>query len=309
MNWTPNALPTLSGKTFVITGGNSGLGFEAATMLLAKGARVVITTRSEAKAQVAVTALLNAVPNADVDFVILQLTDPESIDAAASSILEKCPRLDACINNAGVMQTPMVRTAEGFELQFATNHLGHFRLNRRLLARLEEHGGRIVPVSSIAHRAGVINLDDLNSEQRYDATRAYAQSKLANLMYAFELQRRLSERGSPVTAIPCHPGYAATNLQSTGVGMDGGSAFFRVLYKGLNAVVAQSAERGAWPLVLAAADPTAEAGAYYGPTSLGGMRGKVGKSFVAARAQDRAVARALWEKTEALVGAFFEPAA
>ena len=306
MSWTPDNLPSLSGKTYVVTGGNSGLGFEAAKILAAKGARVVVTTRSEAKALDAVGALRAAVPQADVDFVLLDLTDPESIEKAADAILEKCPRLDACINNAGVMQTPELRTSEGFELQLATNHLGHFRLNRRLLARLEENAGRVVPVSSVAHRSGVIDLEDLNAKKDYDSMRAYSQSKLANLMYGFELQRLLTERASPVVSISCHPGYAATNLQSTGVGMEGGSAIFRTLYKVLNAVVAQSAEKGAWPLVLAAADPKAEAGAYYGPTGLGGARGKVGKSFVDPRAQDQDVAAALWKKTEELVGPFFD---
>lgn len=306
MSWTPDTLPSLSGKTYVVTGGNSGLGFEAAKILATKGARVVVTTRSEAKALDAVGALRAAVPKADVDFVLLDLTDPESIEKAADAILEKCPRLDACINNAGVMQTPELRTSEGFELQLATNHLGHFRLNRRLLARLEENAGRVVPVSSVAHRSGVIDLEDLNAKKDYDSMRAYSQSKLANLMYGFELQRLLTERASPVVSISCHPGYAATNLQSTGVGMEGGSAIFRTVYKVLNAVVAQSAEKGAWPLVLAAADPKAEAGAYYGPTGLGGARGKVGKSFVDPRAQDQDVASALWKKTEELVGPFFD---
>ena len=306
MSWTPDNLPSLSGKTYVVTGGNSGLGFEAAKILATKGARVVVTTRSEAKALDAVGALRAAVPKADVDFVLLDLTDPESIEKAADAILEKCPRLDACINNAGVMQTPELRTSEGFELQLATNHLGHFRLNRRLLARLEENAGRVVPVSSVAHRSGVIDLEDLNAKKDYDSMRAYSQSKLANLMYGFELQRLLTERASPVVSISCHPGYAATNLQSTGVGMEGGSAIFRTVYKVLNAVVAQSAEKGAWPLVLAAADPKAEAGAYYGPTGLGGARGKVGKSFVDPRAQDQDVASALWKKTEELVGPFFD---
>lgn len=306
MSWTPDNLPSLSGKTYVVTGGNSGLGFEAAKILATKGARVVVTTRSEAKALDAVGALRAAVPKADVDFVLLDLTDPESIEKAADAILEKCPRLDACINNAGVMQTPELRTSEGFELQLATNHLGHFRLNRRLLARLEENAGRVVPVSSVAHRSGVIDLEDLNAKKDYDSMRAYSQSKLANLMYGFELQRLLTERASPVVSISCHPGYAATNLQSSGVGMEGGSAIFRTVYKVLNAVVAQSAEKGAWPLVLAAADPKAEAGAYYGPTGLGGARGKVGKSFVDPRAQDQDLAAALWKKTEELVGPFFD---
>jgi len=306
MNWTPDLLPELNDKTYVITGGNSGLGLEAAKILTGKGARVVITSRSEAKATAALQSIREAVPSADVDFVLLDLADADSITAAAAAIRHKCPQLHALINNAGVMQTPELRTSEGWELQLATNHLGHFRLNALLMDAIEASGGRIVPVSSVAHKLGDIGLEDLNFEQRrYDATVAYGQSKLANLMYGFELQRRLAERGSRVVAIPCHPGYAATNLQSAGVGQEGGSWFFKWLYKFTNVVWAQSAERGAYPLVLAAADPNAEPGVYYGPTGLADTRGRVGRSSVAKKARDEAVAGRLWDKTEELVGPFF----
>ena len=305
MNWTPTSLPDLSHKTFVITGGTGGLGLEAAKILTGKGAHVVITGRSKEKCDAALAAVREVSPAANIDHVLLDLTDADSIESAADAILVKCPRLDACINNAGVMQTPERRTAEGFELQFATNHLGHVRLNRRLLSRLEESDGRIVAVSSIAHLNGTIHLEDINFHQGYDPTVAYSQSKLANLMFAFELQRRLSARHSSVAVIPCHPGYAATDLQSTGVGMEGGSAFFRGLYRVLNVLVAQPAAKGAWPLVLAAADPAAKAGTYYGPTGLGGARGKVGEAKAAARALDEEVAAKLWDKTEELVGPFF----
>jgi len=305
MSWTPDNLPDLTGKTYAITGGNSGLGLEAAKLLAGKGARVVITSRKADKASAALAEVRAHTPGADVDFVLLDLTDPASIERAAAALIEKCPTLDALINNAGVMQPPETRTAEGFELQMATNHLGHFRLNKRLLAHLEASVGRIVAVSSIAHKYGKIDFDDLMFEESYDPTASYAQSKLANLMYAFELDRRLKARGSTVSAIPCHPGYAATNLQSAGVGMDGGSRFFRSLYSVTNKLVAQSAERGAWPLVLAAADPSAEAGTYYGPTGMSQMRGPVGASFVDKRARDQATARKLWEVTENLVGPFF----
>ncbi|MBE2252921.1 MAG: SDR family NAD(P)-dependent oxidoreductase [Myxococcus sp.] len=305
MGWTPAELPDLSGKTYVITGGNSGLGLEAAKLLTGKGARVVITARSADKANGALGEVRAAVPNADVDFVELDLADQKSVDAAAFALRQKCPRIDALINNAGVMQTPEKRTAEGFELQLATNHLGHFRLNAQLLDVLEASGGRVVPVSSIAHKFGKIALDDLQSTRGYDPTTAYSQSKLANLMYAFELQKRLAARGSKVTAIAAHPGYSATNLQTAGVGMEGGSALLKWMYKVTNAVMAQPAERGAWPLVLAAAAPSAKPGAYYGPTGLGQMRGAVGESFVADGARDEKVASQLWEKTEALVGSFF----
>jgi len=305
MGWTPERLPNLAGKTYAITGGNGGLGLEAAKILAGKGARVVITARSEDKATAALEAIRAEAPSADVDFVLLDLADPESIESAAVALRAACPTLDALINNAGVMQPPLIRTKEGFELQIGTNHFGHFRLNALLLDHLEASNGRIVPVSSVAHKYGSIALDDLNSEKGYDATVAYSQSKLANLMYSFELQRRLEARGSTVTSIACHPGYAATNLQSAGVGMDGGSAFFRGLYKVTNAVMAQSATLGAYPLVLAAADPDAKPGAYYGPTKWGQARGPVGECFVADVAKDETVAKQLWEKTEALAGPFF----
>ena len=305
MGWTPDQLPSQEGRTYAITGGNSGLGLEAARMLAAKGARVVITTRSEAKADGAIATLREAVPSADVDYVLLDLSEPDTIESAAAGIREKCPELDAIINNAGVMQPPLRRTSEGYELQFATNHLGHFRINRALFAHLEASSGRIVPVSSIAHKMGKINLDDLNSNKGYDTTAAYGQSKLANIMYAFELQRRLEARGSTVTAMAAHPGYAATNLQSTGVGMEGGSWFFRSLYGVTNKVMAQTAEEGAYPLLLAAAAPEAKPGAYYGPTGFMQMRGPVGESHIAKHAKDEAMAAKLWEATEALVGPFF----
>lgn len=308
MGWTPDQLPDLTGKTYAITGGNGGLGVEAAKILAGKGARVVITSRSAAKAEGALAEIREAVPGADLDFVILDLTDPKSIEAAADALQEKCERLDAVINNGGVMQTPLIRTDEGFELQIATNHLGHFRLNRALLPLLEASGGRVVPISSIAHKSGRIHLDDFNFEKSYDPSVSYCQSKLANLMYGFELQRRLAARGSKVTAIPCHPGYAATNLQSAGVGMEGGSRLLRWIYSVTNPLLAQSATLGAYPLVLAAADPDAKPGTYYGPTGFYQSRGPVGESYVASQAKDEEMARKLWEKTEELVGPFFAEA-
>ncbi len=305
MRWTPENLPDLSGKTYAITGGNSGLGLEAAKILTKKGARVVITARSKGKADEALEAVRAHSPGAEVAFVRLDLADAASVTEAAAALTSACPRIDAIINNAGVMQPPETRTKEGFELQLATNHLGHFRLNSLLFAHLEASSARIVPVSSIAHKLGSIHFDDLMGTKKYDATDFYAQSKLANLLYAFELQRRLTKRGSRVTAIACHPGYAATNLQTAGVGLEGGSKFYRVLYSITNAIVAQKAEHGAYPLVLAAADPSAEPGAYYGPTGLAQARGPVGKSYVHPKAKDEDVARRLWEVTESLVGPFF----
>ncbi len=303
--WTPARLPSLEGRTFLITGGNGGLGRAAATLLAARGARVVITARSAAKADDALRQIRAAAPGASVSWQPLDLARLESVAAAAAALSTTLDRLDAVINNAGVMQTPPRRTADGFELQLGTNHLGHFRLNSLLMGILEKSAGRIVAVSSVAHRLGRIHLDDLQLDRGYGPTKAYAQSKLANLLYAVELQRRLAARSSAVTALACHPGYADTNLQSAGVGMAGGSRLLRWGYRLSNALLAQSAERGAWPLVLAAADPAAEPGAYYGPTETFDTRGAVGRSTVARHAQDAAVAARLFDASEALVGPFF----
>lgn len=309
MNWTPKKLNDLSQKSYFITGGNSGVGLEAAKILCSKGATVVISARSEAKATAALAQIEAAAPGAKASWVQLDLTEPDSIAAAATQVIERHPQLDALVNNAGVMQTPKRQTAEGFELQFATNHLGHFRLARALYGHLAKSKGRIVVVSSLVHHQGKIHLDDLMQLTAYNPTTSYSQSKLANIMFAFEFDRRLKAADSPVVCIPCHPGYSATNLQTAGVGMEGGSRFFRALYVLTNKVIAQSPVLGSYPLVLAAADPEAEAGVYYGPTGFSDMRGPVGKSKVAKHARDEEVARKLWEATEALVGAFPIPTA
>jgi len=309
MNWTPKNLTDLSGKSYFITGGNSGIGLEAAKILCNKGATVLISARSEAKATAALAQIEAAAPGAKASWVQLDLTEPESIAAAATKVIEKLPQLDALVNNAGVMQSPKRQTAEGFELQFATNHLGHFRLTVALYDHLAKSNGRIVVVSSIVHHQGKIHLDDLMQLTHYNPSTSYSQSKLANIMFAFELDRRLKAANSPVVCIPCHPGYSATNLQTAGVGMEGGSRFFRALYRITNKVIAQSAVLGSYPLVLAAAEPEAEAGIYYGPTGIGDAWGPVGKSKVARHARDEEVARKLWEATEALVGDFPIPPA
>ena len=305
LTWTPEQLPDLTGKTYVITGGNTGLGLASAKILAGKGGRVVITARSATKAEAALSDLRSSVPGIQADYVLLDLSEPDSIVAAADALHEKCPRIDAFINNAGVMQTPEIRTSEGFELQMATNHLGHFRLNAKMMDVLEASAGRIVPVSSVAHLGADIAIDDLQSHRGYSAMAAYGQSKLANLLYAFELQRRLEQRTSRVSVYPCHPGYAATQLQSSGITLGGGGAVLRRVYAVANALLAQTSETGAYALTLAAADPQARPGVYYGPTRMGQSRGPVGESRVAAKARDETLARQLWEKTEECAGPFF----
>ncbi len=301
-NWTPERVGDLTGKTLFISGANSGIGLEATKILCAKGAHVIVAARSEKKATGAVDTVLQITPDAQISWVLLDLTDPDSIQAAADKVSAEHDKLDVLINNAGIMQTPERRTAEGFELQLGTNHIGHFRLSRALFPKLVQSKGRVVSVSSIAHKQGRMNWDDLMYTKGYDPTWVYCQSKLANLLFAFELNKRCAAAGNGVTSYACHPGYSATNLQTAGVGMDGGSGFFKTLYAITNKVVAQSPELGSWPTVLCAVDPDAKPGGYYGPTGLMDYRGPVGEANIAPQALVQDDWKRLWEETEKLVG-------
>ncbi len=294
-NWTPDKLPSLAGKHYLITGGNSGIGLEAAKMLAQAGADITIACRNPAKAEAA-QAEIDAAGNGAVDTLELDLSSMASVRAAAAEVHTRCDSLDGLVNNAGIMQTPETRTEDGYELQLATNHLGHFLFAGLLYPLVEKAGGRITAVSSIAHKFGKIFLDDLMQEQNYSPTQAYGQSKLANMLFAQELDRRLRAAGSPVMANACHPGYSATNLQSTGP-----EGFLNGLYQVLNKVWAQSAYKGAIPTVLAVAGDEAEGGGYYGPVKLGDSIGPVGTARIARGGRDEATAAELWRRSEALV--------
>lgn len=297
-DWREDRLGDLSGKLYVITGGNSGIGYEAAKMLGEKGADLILACRSVTKAQSAKEALETSVKGS-VELVSLDLSDLSSVRAGAEAVRGITSRIDGLINNAGIMQTPQIKTKDGYELQFATNHLGHFLWTGLLLDLVEAAEARIVVVSSIAHKMGKkkIDFDDLMGEAKYSKTDIYAQSKLANLMFAFELDRRLQAGGSKAIAIGCHPGYSATNLQSTGP-----TGFLNLIYKPLNALMAQGSLEGARPTVLAAAEPEAKRGAYYGPTGWMDAKGPVSDAKVAAHALDEAAQKRLWEVSEELVG-------
>lgn len=265
-------------------------------MLAAKNADIIIASRNSTKAERAVSQL-RGLGAGKIESVTLDLSSLDSVRKAAEEIHRRYDGLDGIVNNAGVMQTPEQRTADGFELQLATNHLGHFLLSGLLFDLVKIRTGRIVAVSSIVHKRGRIHFDDLMLTDNYGPTRAYAQSKLANLMFAIELDRRLKAAESSVTAIACHPGYAATNLQSTGP-----TGVMRALYRVLNRLFAQSAKSGAVPLVLAAAGTEAKAGAYYGPTGPADARGPVGDAVVIDAVLDQGAAARLWSESERLVG-------
>ncbi|MGB5951522.1 MAG: oxidoreductase [Ornithinimicrobium sp.] len=297
-NWKTRQLPDLTGKRYLITGGNGGLGLEAAAHLRHANATVFISSRSEAKGADA-AARLTTIPGAGTVAVVeLDLASTDSIRQANDAVRELTDGLDAVINNAGVMQTPQRETADGFELQFGTNHLGHFLLNYLIFDLVETRAGRIVPVSSIAHRSAPgINFDDPMFSEKYSPTKAYSQSKLANLMYGLELARRLEAAGSDVMSVTAHPGYSATNLQSTGP-----TGALKSVYRVSNALMAQSATDGARPEVLAAAGKEAVNGAYYGPTKYGDTRGPVGESHISEAARNEADAKRLWTLSEDLLG-------
>jgi NAD(P)-dependent dehydrogenase (short-subunit alcohol dehydrogenase family) len=295
-NWTANRLPDLKGKLYVITGGNSGIGLEAAKHLGKAGADIVLACRAVAKAEAAAKGL-RALISGQVDVVQLDLSDLVSVRTAAAAMRAKYTKIDGLINNAGVMQTPKQKTADGFEMQFGTNHLGHFLWTGLLIDLVDAAAGRVVTLSSIAHLSGEIRFDDLMGEKAYSPTAAYLQSKGANLMFALELDRRLQAAGKKATSIACHPGYSNTNLQSTGP-----TGIFSFLYKFTNPLFAQSSSDGALPTALAAAGTKARRGGYYGPRKMGETRGPVGDAKVAAYILDEAAAQRLWEISETLFG-------
>src|SRR5580692_3708183 len=292
--FTPDHIPDLAGKTVIVTGANSGIGHAAAAALAHAGATVVLAVRDQAKGEAAAATITGTTEVRPLDLASL-----DSVRAFAASWEGG---IDLLINNAGVMIPPLTRTADGFELQFGTNHLGHFALSNLLLPHVAATG-RVVTVSSDAHRAGAIDFDDLNWERRrYRAWRAYGQSKLANLLFTGELQRRLTEAGSTVKATAAHPGYAATNLQS-----HSGSrvAAFAMEQLG-NRLIAQDAAGGALPTLYAAVADI-PGGSFVGPSGpFGlGLRGAptlVGRS---AAARDEQVARRLWTVSETLTGVSF----
>jgi NAD(P)-dependent dehydrogenase (short-subunit alcohol dehydrogenase family) len=293
-DWDVQDITDQSGRTAIVTGANSGLGLVTARELARAGARVVMACRNLDKGHAAVDEVRAAVPDAQVQLDELDLASLASVRAFADRFKAPHDGLDLLINNAGVMGTPRRRTADGFELQFGTNHLGHFALTTALLETMEgREDARVVTLSSSAHKMGRINFDNLNGDRHYFRWNAYGQSKLANLLFALELDRRLRAAGSTVKSLAAHPGYAATNLQSAGPPM-----FDRLVMVASNALIAQSDEMGALPILYAATEPGLESGTYVGPDGFQEQRGHPKIVKPSGRARDPETARRLWEVSE-----------
>ena len=292
--WNSTDIPDQTGRTAVITGANTGLGYETARALASHGAHVVLAVRNLDKGKAAADLIVRRYPGADVSVQELDLTSLQSIRAAADELHTRHDRIDLLINNAGVMMTPKQTTQDGFELQFGTNHLVHFALTGLLMDRLlAAPGSRVVTVSSNGHRFGSINFDDLQSERSYSRAGAYGQAKLANLLFTYELQKRLA--GTDTIATAAHPGSSATEL---------GRNLPRVVEWGFGLTV-QDAEMGALPTLRAATDPTVRGGQYYGPGGFLQMRGYPKLVSSNKRSHDTAVQQRLWQVSEDLTGVVF----
>jgi NAD(P)-dependent dehydrogenase (short-subunit alcohol dehydrogenase family) len=294
IGFTATDVPDQTGRCIIVTGANTGIGYEAAKVLAGKGARVLLACRDESKAMAAMSGIREAMPHANLGFLPLDQADLASVRRAAEQASAE-PRVDVLLNNAGVMFPPLTRTSDGFELQFGVNHLGTFALTSLLLPKLAATpGSRVVVTASLAHQRGKLKWDDLNAQKGYNRTARYSDSKLANMLHFAELDRRLRGAGSPVMAVGCHPGVAATELMRH-------AGPFRV-FTPLFGLLLNSAAMGAWPALEAATAPDVEPGGYYGPQSMGEMRGPSGKAKRTASAGDREMARRLWDVSVAMTG-------
>lgn len=299
--WTAADIPDQSGRRVIVTGANSGLGFETARALAAHGAEVTLAVRDMAKGEAAESLIRSRVPDASVEVRRLDLADLASIDEFAWLWREAHPGgLDLLINNAGIMAIPRRATADGFEMQLGTNHLGHFALTGRLIDAIRPEG-RVVTVSSQAHRMGRMEFDDLMGERSYGPWRAYGQSKLANLLFMRGLADRLEAVGSTVDSVAAHPGYASTHLQAVAPEMKGRGWQVKVMDV-VNKVLAQSAAMGALPTLYAATSPDVSRGDYVGPDGFGEQRGHPRLVGMTESARDRAAADRLWSVSEELTG-------
>jgi NAD(P)-dependent dehydrogenase (short-subunit alcohol dehydrogenase family) len=301
--WTRDDMPSLAGQTWIVTGANSGLGLETVKGLASKGATVVMACRTPSKAENAALEVRRETPSAKLELEQLDLASLKSVEAFVARLKTSQPVVDGLVNNAGIMAIPRTLTADGFEMQLGTNHLGHFALSLQLLPLLEgAKAPRLVNVASTAHRWGTMKFDDLHGEKSYSAWLAYGQSKLANLLFTYELSRKLAAAKKKTLVAAAHPGYSATNLTTVGSQMTGSklNAFF--MNTG-NAWLAQTAAMGALPTLYAATQPDVQSGDYYGPDGLFELMGYPQKCGSNAKSRDLAAAQQLFEVSEQLTGA------
>jgi NAD(P)-dependent dehydrogenase (short-subunit alcohol dehydrogenase family) len=301
--WTASDIPNLRDKLAIVTGANSGLGLETTRALARKGAKVIMACRSASKAKSAVDELVaDGIARERLELRTLDLSSLASIRSFAEELRESYPRVDLLFNNAGVMALPFVQTADGFEMQIGTNHLGHFALTGLLLDRLlASEGARVVTVSSIMHKYGSIRFEDLCWERGYRRWPAYCQSKLANLLFCFELQRKFEASGRGLLSVASHPGYAATNLQGVAPRMLG-SRFLQGFYAIGNAVLAQNAAGGALPSLYAATAADVRGGEFFGPGGVMELKGPPKRVRAIRDAHDQDAAQRLWALSQELTG-------
>lgn len=294
--WSVADIPEQHGRVVVITGANSGIGFQTAAVLADRGARVVLAVRDVDKGKDAASRITATSPHADVTVQELDLTSLSSVREAADALTTTHPEIDLLINNAGVMFTPKARTEDGFELQFGTNHLGHFALTGLLLEHmLDVDDSRVVTVSSTGHRIRAsFDLDGVYSDTGYDPVAAYGKSKLANLLFTYELQRRLASHGYAAIAVAAHPGASRTALARNS------PALIRLGFSVFGPLLFQSAEMGALPILRAATDPAARGGDYYGPHGIGELRGRPTIVQSSVQSRDETLQRRLWWASEEL---------
>ena len=302
--WTTNNIPDLSGKTALVTGANSGIGYYTAYWLAAKGAQVVMACRNMERAQAAINKMQSRNPGLPLDVVRLDLANMDSIRGFAAVFRERHACLHILVNNAGIMAIPFQKTDDGNEMQFGTNHLGHFALTGLLYPRLlETPDARVVTVSSMMHRRSKLDLKNLNSEHSYHPWEAYNRSKLANLLFAYELDRKFTDLGAKAISLAVNPGYVATHLAFTAHEMKGRRLWIAVM-KAANQILAQSAEKGALSSLFAATSPDARGGDYIQPHFFN-MWGYPKKSSSSEASYDQEMARNLWRISEEMTGVYY----
>lgn len=305
--WTAEDIPDQTGRTAVVTGANSGLGYVTARELGRHGARVILACRDRTRGEQAATRLRSEAPGSDAVVRQVDMADLASIRSFADAVCSSYPSLDLLVNNAGVMAVPQRReTADGFELQLGTNHLGHFALTGLLLPLLiDRPGARVVTVSSTAHKPGRIDFADLQRDHHYSPWPAYFQSKLANLLFAYELQRRLSAIDAPAISVAAHPGYANTNLVAAGPA-HGAGRLKHIVFGVPGKLIGQSDERGALPQLYAATAPGVHGGEYYGPNGIAEQRGYPKRVDSTSTSKNPELAAQLWTVSEELTGVRFD---